>query len=372
MNIISAEQPEFNESSGFRAAEGMSASVALEGIRARMPDIFKRTAQSIQDGLLPLLKWGHSEAKVQVLSTELAGKSWYFIGDLHNDFLAWHKLFARVRSDPDFRLCFLGDLVDRGVHHLECFAALMEAANDFPGQILWIVGNHDIGVSYRPKADVKFESNVHPAEFVDWLNDRSEEGASEIREAWGRVFVQVCARLPRAVLFPDGLLATHGGVPLEDRWATLKSIEALHEPRNLEDFTWTRIASGVPLRKGWKYDPRRREVSSAFDLGYRDLEGFSRAVENFFPVKRVVRGHDHVEGGAELAVGYDAVPVLTLNGFGFDYLTNSVRKYSPTVALGVHVPGELPRVENIEVSAVEHAEVYLTGHKAMNDEAAGS
>jgi hypothetical protein len=217
-------------------------------------------------------------------------------------------------------------------------------------------------VTYRPNKTPKFVSGVIPAEFVDWLNESSDEAPGAIREAWGRLFIDVTERLPRAALFPDGLLATHGGVPLEDRWHTLMSMEAFHSKRTLEDFTWTRIASGVAVRKGWKYDPNRRANSSAFDLGYRDVEGFARAVADVLPVRRIVRGHDHVEGGAEHAEGYDAVPVLTLNGFGFDHLTNSTRKYTSHLALGVYIANELPRVDRVEVPDRSRAVIYPPSH----------
>jgi len=303
-----------------------------------------------------LFGWGFSQARVQQIAQADAAWPWFFVGDLHNDFLAWHTLLERVRAEPGFRLCFLGDLVDRGPHHIECFAAMLEAACAFPGQILWILGNHDEGVAWSASAG-KFTSNVIPSEFSDWLNETSDDLPPDARRAWGQLFIDVCERLPRAVLFPDGLLATHGGVPLEDRWPLLKSLEAFHHPKVLGDFTWTRAAA-VPLRRGWKLDPKRRLTSSAFDFGYRDLEGFANAVREVFPVKRVVRGHDHVEGGAERPEGYEAVPVLTLNGFGFDYLSNSVAKYRSTLALGIHQEGALPRVEEVPVPLDVYRSVY--------------
>jgi Calcineurin-like phosphoesterase len=328
----------------------------LVRIRATLPTILERARRRVETGELPLLGWGFSLPRIQQISAEDAVGPWFFMGDLHNDFLAWHTLFEHVRRVPGFRLCFLGDLVDRGPHHIECFAAILEAAETYPGQILWILGNHDEGVGFDSRK-AKFTSNVIPSEFSDWLNEESGDFPLEAKRPWGRLFIDVCMRLPRAVLFPDGLLATHGGVPLEDRWGMLKSIEALHHPKTLGDFTWTRAAA-VPLRRGWKLDPARRLTSSAFDFGYRDLEGFVNAVRDIFPVKRVIRGHDHVEGGAERPEGYETIPVLTLNGFGFDYLSNSVATYRESLALGVQVEGDLPRVEAVPIPPGAHNLVY--------------
>ena len=334
-----------------------TAFVALQRIREGMADIFLRATGKVDSGELPLIGWGLTQPRVQKLSPEHEQKQWYFIGDLHNDFFAWHYLFERVRREKDFRLCFLGDLVDRGPHHLECFAALLEAAEHYPDQILWILGNHDDGVQYHPGKENKFFSTVIPSEFADWLNGRPEGFAAKDLENWGRLFVDVCRRLPRAVLFSDGLLATHGGVPLPDRWETLKTMEAFHHQKTMADFTWSR-AGAKSIAAGWKYDPARRATSSAFEYGYKDLEGFCKAVEGIFSVKRMIRGHDHVANGAEVMTEYKLIPVLTLNGFGFDYLSNSVAKYRPDLTLGVSISGDLPRVESVGYPIEDYSSVY--------------
>jgi hypothetical protein len=328
----------------------------FERIRSKMADIFKEASTKVESGELPLIGWGLSQPRVQHLESCHEGKTWYFIGDIHGDFLAWHCLFERVRQNEDFRLCFLGDLVDRGPYHLECFAALLEAAQRYPNQILWILGNHDEVLSYDPNKK-QFISSVEPSEFSEWLNTPHDDFSARQLEDWGNLFVAVCRSLPRAILFSDGLLATHGGVPLQDRWETLNNMEAFNHQRTLADFTWTRAAS-FPSKLGWKIDPERRKKSSDFSFGYKDLDGFCKAVEEVFPVKRIVRGHDHVQDGWELPEGYKSVPVLTINGFGFNYLSNSTEKYRLRLTLGVGIPGELPRVEEVPYTAEEYANMH--------------
>lgn len=338
-------------------ADPIPATVALKRIRAEMAGIFQRAAGKVASGELPLIGWGLSLPRVQKLAAEHEGRPWFFIGDIHGDFLAWHRLFERVRKEKDFRLCFLGDLVDRGPLDAECFAALLEAAERHPGQILWILGNHDEGVRFNPKAKIRFSSTVEPAEFVDYLNTPQDGLSPQQLEDLGKLFIDICRRLPRAVLFPDGLLATHGGMPLKDRWDTLKTLEAFHHERTLGDFTWTR-ATPWPFKLGWSHDPARRVTSSAFEFGYQDLDGFCKAVESVFPVKRVLRGHDHVENGFEITASYKNTPLMTLNGFGFGYTTNSVAKYRQKLVLGVGITGQLPRIEEVDYLPEEHAGVY--------------
>lgn len=333
----------------------------LKDIRARMAEIFQRAAAKVASGELPLIGWGFSFPRVQKLAAEHEGKPWFFMGDIHGDFLAWHRLFERVRQEKDFRLCFLGDLVDRGPKDIECFAALLAAAEKYPSQILWILGNHDEGLRFNVGAEKRFSSRVEPAEFVDYLNATNDGITPQQLENWGKLFIDICQRLPRAVLFKDGLLATHGGVPLQDRWENLKTLEAFQDARTLEDFTWSR-ATNYPSKLGWKYDPKRRATSSAFEFGYNDFAGFCKAVEQVFPVKRMVRGHDHVESGSEEPANYKDTEnnktMLTINGFGFNYLNNSVANYRPKLALGVSISGRLPHVEEITYQPGEYAGVY--------------
>lgn len=337
-----------------------SASEALLRLRANWRDILDRAEARVERDELRLVGWGLTRLRVQRLTDEEAAGNWYFIGDLHNDYLAWHVLLDRVAQDPDFRLCFLGDLVDRGPHHIECFAAIMEAVERFPDRILWILGNHEDGIGFgsgKGNDEPRYASKVQPAEFVDWLNAGADGVDQSRADRIILLLAEICRRLPRAVLFPDGLLATHGGIPLADRWPTLTSIEAFHHPRVLDDFTWTRAAE-APLRRGWQYAAEKRLRSSDFDYGWRDLEGFAKAVEPVLPVRRVVRGHDHVAHGAEIAKGYEAVPVLTLNAFGFDYLTNDPARYRDTLTLGRAVRDALPEVVRVPVPRDQYDSIY--------------
>jgi hypothetical protein len=324
---------------------------SLKGIRKKMPKIFMQATDLVQHGKLPLIGWSKKE-KIQQLPIGTETFRWFFIGDIHGDFLALHRLLERALGVKDSRICFLGDLVDRGPHDLECFALILQTAINHPDRIMWIIGNHDEGLSFNSESK-KFSSSVEPAEIVDLLNSPPADLDATKVESWGRLFIDIVAGLPRAVLFSDGLLATHGGIPLEDRWSTLKSLADLESPGVRSDFTWTR-ATSAPTKKGWKYDPAKRKTSSNFEFGYRDLEGFCKAVESFFPVKRIVRGHDHVESGWEVPNQYQNVPILTINGCGFHYLSGSYENYADGLTLAAFRKDQLPEVEFVTFFRSEH------------------
>lgn len=337
-------------------ATGPCAHDELRRIRKELPEIFRRAEAKVLAGELGLIGWGLSRPRVQKLDPEHDGKPWFFIGDIHGDFLALFRLLERARREQDFRLCFLGDLVDRGPASLECFALLLESAERHPHQIMWILGNHDEAVRWNGK-EKKFVpgGGLSPAEFVDELNSASGWTPEE-KVPWGRLFIDIAARLPRAVLFSSGLLATHGGVPLNDRWADLKNMEALHHERCLADFSWARLAA-LPRKMGWKSESRK--WSSNFEVGHRDLEDFCKAVSHFFPVKGVVCGHQHPEAGHELrGPSAQVIPVLLLAGFGFDSLSNSVEKYRKHLLIAQAKAEVLPVVEEILYPPEEHLGCY--------------
>jgi len=302
----------------------------LASIRGRMPKIFEEGSKSVRQGNLPLVGWGLGKDPILNMDESLSEKAWFFIGDIHGDILSLHTLLSHVRKNADFHLCFLGDLVDRGPFSTECFALLLEFAMDHPKRVLWILGNHDESLRYlyspttlaslafvevAPKADRKFAASVEPAEFAHWLNESGTE-----RESIGRLFVEVCRGLPRATLFSDGLLATHGGVPLEDLWNDLVQKESLYQDRALLDFTWVRLCD-QPSKKGWKLDAIKRRSSSDFQMGFKDLENFQDKVKEWFPFHSIVRGHDHFETGHANLKNSKKIQVITLTGFGF---SNSV------------------------------------------------
>jgi hypothetical protein len=180
-------------------------------------------------------------------------------------------------------------------------------AKQFPHRILWIAGNHDVGV--HEESDGSFSASVSPSEFVELLN--RDDFCLPFRHAFGREYIRLSRGLPRAVLFPDGLLATHGGFPQADLQKGVASMTTrreklawLNSSKSLQDFTWTRIT------------PRRQGKGEFY--GYRDFAAFCALTKDFFPVSRLVTGHDHPTGGACAYPEWKTHPALSLKGFGFD------------------------------------------------------
>ena len=332
-----------------------SSSVIFHIIRSEMNEIFNKARTKFDQGELGLIGSGAMYHRVLKLSQlnefeKLTNKKmtafnesdkWYFIGDIHGDFLALHSILEEIKKDSNFKICFLGDLVDRGPYDAECFALLLKTIMDNPGKIIWILGNHDEGIQ-KTNVDIlnekayfsenlhsslkeiqkcvpQFSSSVLPAEFLYWLNF-DDPKVKKDRIFCGKLFCDIVSVLPRAILFPNGLLATHGGFPLSDRWDSLTSMDAFLHKRCLTDFTWNRAAN----KKKSLIAIAERPKQSSWEFGFDDLEKFCEKVKDLFPVKAVIRGHDHVKEGWENFDLYKTIPLLTLNSFGFNYLNNSL------------------------------------------------
>lgn len=291
----------------------------------------------------PLMHYGEAN-KVAMVSKEDWGNGdkWFVLGDIHGDFYALSNCIEHViKTCPNFRLVFLGDLVDRGHHPMECLWLLLAIAKQFPNRVLWLAGNHDIGVFEQ--SDKSFASTVSPSEFVDHLN--TVDQWTPFRREFGREYVELVKDLPRAALTPDGLLFTHGGIPHVDLLVDLAAINSVDEklawinsPKCLQDFTWTRITrypKKIPSR-----------ISSGCSYGYMDFAAFCEATKDFFPVSRLVTGHQHPAGGVDLHPEWKSHPALTLKGFGyseqFDATDPFNSSYQENLVVGHCREGQIP------------------------------
>ncbi|PTX92219.1 hypothetical protein DB346_25105 [Verrucomicrobia bacterium LW23] len=348
----------------------LTAAENLVRVRAAAPVITMRMVKALINSRLPLLQMVPEHDYVAPLAAPeaegyLRGEvPWYVLGDLHGDFFALHTLLTHIRAKHQagtpqatpFRVLVLGDVVDRGLHDTETLLLLLEAAMEHPHCFLWLAGNHDDAL-YLDAGAARFEATVAPSEFKDKLNDMA--GAHPFLRALGYLFIALAARLPRAVLFPDGTLATHAGIPLRDAMAAAEARGAgqsgmakLNAPACLHDFLWTRAAAVATRR------PARRTEPAFY--GHDDFEAFCRATEAFFPVRRMVRGHDHVAEGYLLHRNFRSRPVLTLNSFGHDVADGraaaSGEGYRKRLCLGLMQKDALPRVDLLPFAPQDFAQ----------------
>ena len=298
--------------------------------------------------------------KVLRLTEDEVGKmeDWFFIGDIHGDFFALHCLLNYAeQTRPECRIFFLGDMVDRGDHPVECIFLLLDWGLRHPGRLAWIAGNHDIAITYN-ESTCEFISSVRPSEILDYFNRKDE--FQGFRRQIGKFFIQLGEGLPRALLFPDGLLATHGGIPHTDLFNEGSAcadesayLEWLNSPACLKDFTWLRI------HRAPKKIPNRH--SSGAEYGHADFEGFCALKPGWFPVRRLITGHQHPAEGFAIYTSYKVNPAMTLIGFGFAEgrpLSAAYANYPELLHIAQGRSEDLPQILQVPVDRNELKKLY--------------
>jgi len=128
-----------------------------------------------------------------------------YIGDIHGDIDSMLSAFGIV-DEAKVNIAFMGDVVDRGSHNLECVNLLLARCFLEPERVFYIRGNHEFK-----------EINTNWG-FADAVMERYSSTVYWLYNAW-------FSTLPLAVLLNDKILALHGGIGKQT--PTLKSIENL-------------------------------------------------------------------------------------------------------------------------------------------------
>ena len=207
------------------------------GIRSRMRKIVEGM-EAVLDGshgpglMFDESRQGNSDRAIQVAPFDTRTPLW-FVGDLHGDLLAFEAAMALIRSFPaehPARMVFLGDLFDDGGFGLEVLLRVFETFLAAPADVTILCGNHDEALAFDGRT---FAASVDPSDFADFLNAHA---AHEWIERTGKLAIRLFAHAPRALFFPDGLLAVHGGFPLQDLHGKLAETRDWNDPSCLEDF----------------------------------------------------------------------------------------------------------------------------------------
>jgi hypothetical protein len=131
-----------------------------------------------------------------------------YVGDVHGDIGSMMKAF-HISDERQSHIIFLGDVVDRGNHQIECVNLLLARRHLAPERIHYIRGNHEFK-----------EVNARWG-FADAVMERYPETVY-----W--LYNTVFTTLPLASLQNDRVMGVHGGVC--KYVPTLKSIESLNRP----------------------------------------------------------------------------------------------------------------------------------------------
>lgn len=267
----------------------------------------------------------------------------WIIGDLHGDLLALRALteFAKRMSKKQGRTavwCFLGDLFDDGPYGHAVLREVLGMVVEKTG--FFVVGNHDLSLSWDA-GDGRFNADVSPHDFADWLNKTERDSA------WRKVAIaatQWFKTARRALLLADGTMVAHGGCVHADRLTLLAEPEGYLQPSVLEDLVWLRAHENSKRKI-----PNRTARGCQF--GFEDFRDFLKqmSVVARLQIHRVIRGHDHVLERWASPARYDG-RLLTINAMSWRQREATgpfVRR--PVVAR--HRPNEFPEIFQLEIPA---------------------
>lgn len=325
--------------------DGIAAAVAPDALRNRMRDTVERLEARLDAAEhMGLLFDEHRESPADraIRIPALSDDPLWFIGDLHGDLLALESALALIARENEgglgsSRIVFLGDLFDDGGFGLETVLRVFELMRERPERICLLAGNHDEGLGHD---GTRFTTTVSPSHFSVFLN---EHLADEWMVRLGTLVVRLVARAPRALFFPDGLLAAHAGFPLVDLHARLAATRDWNDAACLSDFVWARAHPRARRKL-----PNRTTRGSQF--GYEDFAAFctlSAALGR--PVTHMVRGHDHVDERYEIYPAYAATPVLTTVALSRRLERELFGPYGRIPTTARWVRGALPQVHRLHV-----------------------
>jgi hypothetical protein len=206
----------------------------------------------------------------------------------------------------------------------------------------------------------RFRVTIEPAEYCESLNASLARDAPEDRERveLAKAFIRFCSGRPRAVFLPDGTLVAHGGFPHTDVQKEIATLADLGRPRAQDDFLWARIAESARVKR-----PNRG--SRGHEFGWDTFAQFCKAAGERLevPVRRFVRGHDHVPDRWQEYPEYadNGVPVLTVNAMGRLLDGEPARRDGrahPMPALARFAPGHLPEVVLLPLDPAEVARAF--------------
>ena len=283
---------------------------------------------------------------------ELSDAPLWFIGDIHGDLLALDAALAlisreseRENGDPA-RIVLLGDLFDDGGYGLETLLRVFELILERFQSVCLLAGNHDEALGYN---GARFTATVSPSDFSDFLN---ENLAHEWIGRAGKLAVRVIGNAPRALFFPDGLLAAHGGFPLRDLHDRLAESKDWNDPQCLTDFVWTRAHP-----RARKKLPNR--TSRGCQFGYEDFAAFCALSATLGrPVTHMIRGHDHVEARYEIYPTYAETPVLTTVALSRRLERELFGPFVRVPTLARWIRGSLPQVYRLHIPEQQIRDCY--------------
>ncbi len=218
--------------------------------------------------------------KITLGLTELVTpKNLAIIGDLHGDFRSLMSIlkdldFENFLSNPENKMVFLGDYVDRGSSSVEVFYRVCYLKEKYPDSVILMRGNHE--------ATAEFPCRYHdlPAKVQEYFG-------TESRDQVYKKILEVFQLLTLVTIVGNKLFLVHGGLPISpfSNYKEQVSVAAQnHDYRDILEDILCNDPRPVSDKKNW--EPSRRGFGKHFGAE------ISRKWLKISRTKAIVRSHE--------------------------------------------------------------------------------
>jgi protein phosphatase len=232
-------------------------------------------------------KTGLLGGKVKESFVELGlPKKLAIVGDLHGDLASLRNILAGIKfetflGDPDNKLVFLGDYVDRGVNSVGVIFIVTRLKMIFPNSVILMRGNHEAPIEFP------FPSHDLPVEVV------RRYGYEKGKMIYNGKILPFFSLLTLATMIDGALFMVHGGVPTENlannfREAISTADHTFLSNSIMEEILWNDPRTDIRSEEAWEYS--RRGIGKHFGVK------ISRRWLEISGTKVIVRGHEPCQG----------------------------------------------------------------------------
>lgn len=232
-------------------------------------------------------KTGLIGGKIKESFVELSiPKKLAIVGDLHGDLTSLRSILNGIRfeaflGDPNNKLIFLGDYVDRGVNSIGVIFVVTRLKMKFPDSVILMRGNHEAPIEFP------FPSHDLPVEVV------RRYGYEKGKLVYNGKILPLFRLLTLATMIDESLFLVHGGVPTGDvdnnfREAISTADQTYLSNSIMEEILWNDPREEIENEDAWEYS--RRGIGKHFGVE------ISRKWLRLSGTKVIVRGHEPCQG----------------------------------------------------------------------------
>lgn len=230
----------------------------------------------------------------------------FFIGDTHGDSESTQAILKQINFDhkikwePNFKVIFLGDYVDRGEADVKNLFSILSLKKKYPFNVVLLRGNHEDRQVYPHTLPVSLERDYG-----------RKEGEKLYQDC-----LSLFEKMPHILVCGNGLIAVHGGIPSDN----IKDLFSLKGNNKIfEQIRWN-----DPVNLNIDRILGNRGSSELSRFGKIAFEKFMKTIEGSV----MVRGHQAIEENDALMFDNRLLTIFSTGGSssetGYSYFSSPI------------------------------------------------